>query len=309
MSLDEEKTATEEQPSSGLGEMLSQAREAAGYTQQDVATELHLKPELIRAMDDERFEELPEPAYVRGYLRSYARLIGLEPERVLDAYSALNPEVPEWEFNEPARHEVAQGRNLAPVTFIIFVVIAGLLVTWLLTEGNGNNKESEVIVETAEAPEVSEVAPVDVIEAPAMSSEDASQPETPAEVETPAPLIEEAEVKQEPLVLEPESAEEITIVEDSLEDFTLASVQAEGTDKVVLTFSNESWAEVFDANGVQLLRGLMKKNTVQELSGTAPFSVFLGNTPAVEIRINDVEFDATPYTRRDSVSRFTLKAP
>ena len=309
MNLDEDKNITEEevrQPSSGFGELLSQAREKAGYSQQDVAVELHLKPELIQAIDEEKLDELPEPAYVRGYLRSYARMVSVDVDTVLNTYSSLNHETPEWEFNEPARHEVAQGRKLTPVTIIVFVIILGLLVTWLLTEGNGSKNETEMVAEATVPEPLQEPLPV-VVETPEPTVESDSAP--PAETVVEPALAEEVLAQEESLTLEEEPAEEVAIVEDGLDNFELASVQADGTDNVVLRFNKESWAEVFDANGVQLLRGLMKSGTVQQLSGTAPFSVFLGNTPAVEIRINDVEFDASPYMRRDSVSRFTLKAP
>jgi cytoskeleton protein RodZ len=307
MSVDEEVNTVEEQPSSGLGEMLRQAREQAGYSQQDVAKELHLKLEIIQGMDDELLDELPEPAYVRGYLRSYARLIGLDPEVVLETYSKLKPETPEWEFNEPAKHEVAQGRSLTPVTVTVFVIILGLLVTWLLTEGNGGKDSKDEPVVVAEVPASIDANTETVVEMAQPVEAEVLSDVTP-EPETTVPLVDESPVQEELVVLEQEVTEEVTVAEDSLEDFTLASVQADGADSVVLTFNNESWAEVIDANGVQLLRGLMKKNSVQQLSGTAPFSVFLGNTPAVEIRINNVVFDATPYMRRDSVSRFTLTA-
>ncbi|MDX1335635.1 MAG: DUF4115 domain-containing protein [Gammaproteobacteria bacterium] len=313
MNLDEDKNIAEEeeqQPSSGFGELLSQAREQAGYSQQDVAVELHLKPELIQAIDDEKLDELPEPAYVRGYLRSYARMVSVDVETVLNAYSSLNHETPEWEFNEPARHEVAQGRKLTPVTIIVFVITLGLLVTWLLTEGNGGMNEADVVAE-APAPEpepLQEPVPV-AVETPESTADPESFPPNELSAEAEPALAEEALVQEDSLTLEEEPVEEVAIVEDGLDNFELASVQADGTDSVVLRFNQESWAEVFDANGVQLLRGLMKSGTVQQLSGTAPFSVFLGNTPAVEISINDVEFDASPFMRRDSVSRFTLKAP
>jgi cytoskeleton protein RodZ len=148
-----------------------------------------------------------------------------------------------------------------------------------------------------------------VVETPVSTTEPENLPTAELDAEAEPALAEEVLGQEDSLMLEEEPVEEVAIVEDGLDNFELASVQADGTDSVVLRFNKESWAEVFDANGVQLLRGLMKSGTVQQLSGTAPFSVFLGNTPAVEIRINDVEFDASPYMRRDSVSRFTLKAP
>ena len=186
MNLDEDKNIDEEegqQSSSGFGGLLSQAREQAGYSQQDVAVELHLKPELIQAIDDEKLDELPEPAYVRGYLRSYARMVSVDVDTVLNAYSSLNHETPEWEFNEPARHEVAQGRKLTPVTIIVFLITLGLLVTWLLTEGNGSKNEAEVVSE-ATAPESLQEPVSVVVETPVSTAGPESLPTAELVAET-----------------------------------------------------------------------------------------------------------------------------
>jgi len=239
MNLDEEKNIAEEeeqQPSSGFGELLSEAREQAGYSQQDVAVELHLKPELIQAIDDEKLDELPEPAYVRGYLRSYARMVSVDVDTVLNAYSSLNHETPEWEFNEPARHEVAQGRKLTPVTIIVFVIILGLLVTWLLTEGNGSKNETEVVAE-ATAPEPSQESVPVVVETPVSTTTPESLPPAELDAEVEPALAEEVLVQEDSLTLEEEPVEEVAIVEDGLDNFELASVQADGTDSVVLSFN------------------------------------------------------------------------
>jgi hypothetical protein len=60
-----------------LGQRLRQSREARGLSQQQVAEQLHLPLAVIIALEDERFEQLGAPIYVRGHLRSYLRLLEL----------------------------------------------------------------------------------------------------------------------------------------------------------------------------------------------------------------------------------------
>jgi len=300
----------------GLGTRLSEGRKAAGRSQEDIARDLLLDVHIIRALESEDFDALPEPTYVRGYIRSYARLLSLDPEELLEIYARLGHDEPEWEINEPARHEVAQGRKFRLVTAIVFVAIVGLLVTWLMTEGNGHKEEAEDTVASHEAvvPEMPHVqAPlVEELESEPVGAETVPQPEDQEAVSEAGP---EAPVQDEPPAQEPEggpdSVNEVAGVaeDESLGNFSLAGVDAEGQDRIVLTFTADSWVEIVDANDVQVLRGLFKKGVVRELVGSAPFSVFLGNTQGVAIKINGESFDPSPYTRRDSTSRFTLKAP
>jgi cytoskeleton protein RodZ len=305
----------------GLGAQLNEARKATGRSEEDVARALLLDASVIHALETEDFDVLPEPTYVRGYIRSYARQVGLNPDELLELYAQLGHDEPEWEINEPARHEVAQGRKFRHITAIVFVVILGLLVTWLLTEGNGHkdmDEESAAPVEEVQPaasdepglPE--EAAQPEPIDSTTLSEQSESD-QIPVEEESLPPdelpveeQVAEPEPEPEP---EPVKAVSETTEDESLGNFSLAGVNAEGKDRISLTFTGDSWVEIVDANKVQVLRGLFKKGVARELVGSAPFSVFLGNTQGVEIKINGQPFDPAPYTRRDSTSRFTLKAP
>ena len=67
------------------GAILKDAREKLGLTADDVATELRLSTSQINALENDDYSELPGPTYVRGYLRSYARLVKIDEESVLPA--------------------------------------------------------------------------------------------------------------------------------------------------------------------------------------------------------------------------------
>ena len=81
------------------GVRLRQAREAANLRVGDIATSLRLEPKMIEAIESDSFDRLPAPTFVRGYLRGYARVVGLAPEPLLDLYErhgfappAINPD-------------------------------------------------------------------------------------------------------------------------------------------------------------------------------------------------------------------------
>lgn len=103
--------------------------------------------------------------------------------------------------------------------------------------------------------------------------------------------------------------------DDTLDDTTpmvaVASVLPEGQYQLELTFSDDCWVEVRDANGERLVRAILNANTVNRYVGQAPFSLTLGNTAAVtSITLNGEPVDASVYTpSQGNVSRFTLEAP
>jgi cytoskeleton protein RodZ len=69
-----------------VGRDLRAAREDIGLTVEEVAAHLRIRADYLAAIEAENFEALPAPAYATGFLRSYARFVGLEPERVVAAY-------------------------------------------------------------------------------------------------------------------------------------------------------------------------------------------------------------------------------
>lgn len=73
--------------SMGTGNELREARIKAGLSVQDVAKRLRLDTDTIGYLEDETYERLPAPAFVRGYLRNYAALLGLPPDPLVQAFN------------------------------------------------------------------------------------------------------------------------------------------------------------------------------------------------------------------------------
>ncbi|PKO73475.1 MAG: DUF4115 domain-containing protein, partial [Betaproteobacteria bacterium HGW-Betaproteobacteria-17] len=68
---------------SSVGQILREAREAQGLTQEDAAARLRLMNRQVEAMETDDFESLGQPVFARGFVRNYARLLGLAPEALL----------------------------------------------------------------------------------------------------------------------------------------------------------------------------------------------------------------------------------
>jgi len=74
-----------------LGARLRSARKARAISLEQVGQLLHLEESMLRAIEEDRYEALGAPVFVRGYLKAYAGLLGLSESSVLDAYRQADP--------------------------------------------------------------------------------------------------------------------------------------------------------------------------------------------------------------------------
>ncbi len=80
-------------PPSSLGVVLRQAREARDLSLLQVAQALHIKPHYLAALENDQWDVFPSPAQARGFLRTYAAYLGIDPDRLLRDQQAPAPAV------------------------------------------------------------------------------------------------------------------------------------------------------------------------------------------------------------------------
>lgn len=81
-----------------LGSLLTRAREARGLTLEDAERDTRISRRYLQALEAEQFEVIPAPVYARGFLRSYAQYLGLDPQEAL----AMFPREDEPEYQRAA---------------------------------------------------------------------------------------------------------------------------------------------------------------------------------------------------------------
>ncbi|MGQ3891045.1 helix-turn-helix domain-containing protein [Legionella sp. CNM-4043-24] len=69
------------------GAQLARVREKKGFTQEYVAVKLHLRVRIIELLEADDYLNLPEPVFIKGYLRAYAKLLGVNPEPYLQVFN------------------------------------------------------------------------------------------------------------------------------------------------------------------------------------------------------------------------------
>lgn len=115
-----------------LGARLRSARKARALTIEQVGERLHLEESMLRAIEDDRYEALGAPVFVRGYLKAYAGLLGLPEQSVLDAYRQADPASTEPPQLVREREELPATALRIPGGLTIAGVLVFLLVLFLI---------------------------------------------------------------------------------------------------------------------------------------------------------------------------------
>lgn len=71
------------------GALLRKVRERRGISLRDIAQTTKVSLTYLQFIEEENFQELPVPAYLRGFLKAYAKCVGLDPDRVSHEYIKL----------------------------------------------------------------------------------------------------------------------------------------------------------------------------------------------------------------------------
>ncbi|MBO6702956.1 MAG: DUF4115 domain-containing protein [Pseudomonadales bacterium] len=150
----------EEQTPPSASALLVTARESLGFSQKEVADKLYLTTTFIRYIDAGEFEKIPKQAFVKGYLRSYARTVNLSGDDIVSLYeAALQAHAPEPEIRGVTEEDVTSSAITGPVFQTGMIGLGGLvlvvaLVWWLVSEPDSPPpKVTQPAVQAPERPE------------------------------------------------------------------------------------------------------------------------------------------------------------
>lgn len=331
MSQDAAPSIEESQPPvrrEGPGATLRSAREAAGLSREEVARSLNLDKWVVEALESDSAERLPEPAYVKGYLRAYARLLELNADQLLEAYAGLAVPQPEVLPRESASAGVEQRVRTQVAGGVIILILIAVSAWWLTrpkpssapppqSQATATQTQQSQPTNAVGASSSSQSSP-QVIE-PSVSGAAAtvqkSAPETTAAsvgAPTASPATPGASAASTPTP-KPKPAAQAPAASNPSSSTSTATSTAQvpastpGT-RIVLQLSAKSWVQINDSAGRQLFRGLLDAGAQRTFSGTPPFAVFLGYAPGVVLRIDGKQVSAAQYTQSNNTARFTLLA-
>ncbi|HEY1408346.1 MAG TPA: RodZ domain-containing protein [Promineifilum sp.] len=105
MSADGQPEGTIDARMDEIGHILREARENKGLTLNDVQANTKINARFLTALESGQYDALPTPVHVRGFLRNYARFLGLDPQPLLDRYHAVQDQ--ELHLVSPSKEEIS----------------------------------------------------------------------------------------------------------------------------------------------------------------------------------------------------------
>lgn len=302
-------------PRSNPGETLRKARESRGWSVTEVAAQLNLTAQRVGQIEAGAFDKLPGHTFARGYVRTYAKLLGVDPNRlVLEFDQYTNSDASGCTVHSLGHIEEPRSysqRILRLVSFVLLLGMAGAGFYWWQEQGAGRNEQD--LAASFERVEVESVDGTTLIH-PLDEPEDQ------------AVLLVQGEA-QLPLVTEPAPVEETTDVSTASETQTAAAVTetvtpaevapappatvpavveiapvpaepaplAAGQARVNIDFTADCWTQLTDADGKVLFSALKRKGDNLELVGKPPFELRLGFARGAQVSYNGSAVDVMPF--------------
>jgi len=315
----------------GPGDRLQAARNEMGLSIEDVATRMHLSIAILESIEENNFDDITAPIFVKGYLRAYARIVSLDEDEMIQQYQNYYSE------EDPP---ISSTSNLAPeissddarikwTTYLVIIGLLGLLAAWWW-----NQYQIKTDVVSLDADQASTMEQSDVVgdtttdggETTIGTTVDATEEidvlPTPVEEQETLTAVIEAQVSVSPVaeeleveaVAEQVEAEEQQVVEVAVDEAAVDEAAVEeipgaapvGTDQLKIIVHADTWVDVKDAGGDQLVRDLVRADQTLNLIGKAPFAVFLGNGHGVELIYDDQTIDISDRIRDNNTAKLKV---
>ncbi|MQB16160.1 helix-turn-helix domain-containing protein [Pseudomonas lactis] len=304
------------------GETLRQARESNGWSLAEVALKLNLTSTSLANLEAGAFDKLPGHTFARGYIRAYAKLLGIDQAVLVQEFDQFTGTDAQGSnvhglgrIEEPTRvsHTI-----LRIVSLLLLIAVVGGGFVWWQDQTSQRNKDltsnamEHVEVESADG--TTQIHPLDepedqaVVEgqaapqAPATAEQPASDagtaPAATAAVPAPvAPTTPAAPVAQAPVVPTPAPATPAPAAPaaPAMSPPTTPALIA-GDGRVQITFIADCWTQVTDGNGKVLFSGLKRKGDTLDQGGKPPLTLRLGFARGAQVAYNGQPVDVAPFT-------------
>lgn len=299
MSVDDQDTQSSRFP----GHDFIAARERHHLSVEQVSTELHLPVKVIKAIESGNPQSFHNPVFIRGYIRTYAKHLGMDAAHYATVYANLPgvdlKPVSIKSTTSVKERDPSRSPFMKVFSWLFILVIIAIIIWWSQVQSGRSlftSTEPPVTVTS------SDVQPVDIepelteqsVPITTLESHREDEPES-----TGVSAENEAADDPEPLQFDE------PIAEQALEE--MATEQSvDNLSGLFMTFSGDCWVQIKDANDTQLYSGVAAGGSELRLEGELPLSLVIGRREAVsEITFNGDPVDLDSFGS-GSVARFTL---
>ena len=311
-----------------LRNLLLQYREKAGFTPEEMASALCLSEDSILNLENEEFQLLAEPPYVRGYIRNYAKQADVDDQEVIRVYETLrgaNPDELDYHIKvSPSMHN--SNKRISPILtqlFLLLLLLAGLVGLfmipavnqWVTNTWNSFSKQAgEQYSDAADKPSLTGSMPVPL---PLNQQTDSVSTEVntvknivKTEVETVKEVVEKEEETPTPDKTEevaPEKQADTTTTEE--QEKTEEPTSPATSDKEIsikMLYTKDVWMRIKGKNNKTLYEGQTAAGQERNLTLEKPLTFRVGNAQGLSLFVNDKPVDISQYIK-GSIANFTLE--
>ena len=314
------------------GVRLRNAREQLGLSQQAVAERLCLKVSTVRDIEEDKAPADLASTFLRGYIRSYAKLVHIPEDELLPMMEKQAPVraakvAPMQSFSLGKRRKKRDGW-LMSFTWLVLFVVVGLTGAWWWQNHKAQQEEITTMADQSSAelnqsgnngaqsvPLSTEGATSSEPQSAASNTPATEPAATPEATTNTAPAT---QTQDQNAVVSPSQANVDTApAATAPADNTAASLPTDpaGTaapsvdpNALVMNFTAYCWLEVTDATGNKLFSGLQRKDGTLNLTGQAPYKLKIGAPAAVQIQYQGKPVDLSRFIRTNQVARLTVNA-
>ncbi|QHD08920.1 RodZ domain-containing protein [Pseudomonas sp. R76] len=303
------------------GETLRQARESNGWSLAEVALKLNLTTTSLGNLEAGAFDKLPGHTFARGYIRAYAKLLGIDQTVLVQEFDQFTGTDSQGSnvhglgrIEEPVRvsHTI-----LRIVSLLLLIAVIGGGFVWWQDQASQRSKDltsnamEHVEVESADG--TTQIHPLDEPEDQAVVEGQAA-PETPTTAEQPAPEAATAPAATAAVpapatpaapaaqahtpataAQAPATAAPVAPAAPAVSPPTTPALIA-GDGHIQITFIADCWTQVTDGNGKVLFSGLKRKGDTLDQGGKPPLTLRLGFARGAQVVYNGQPVDVAPFT-------------
>lgn len=117
----------------GEGAVLRKAREEQSLSYKNIEGSIKIRVSYLEALENENYDVLPGVTYTRGFLRTYAKYLGINPQEIVDSYNASLVKETEPEIQSPIR---SKRRWFRPLVLAVMAILALIIVIVIILESN-----------------------------------------------------------------------------------------------------------------------------------------------------------------------------
>ncbi len=327
-----------------FGTMLSDARQAQGFSIRDIYENIKIPVEVLTALEKCDMAALPAATFTQGYIRSYAKFLEISEDLAIESYHQMLPVKPSPDVKlsldasaETVVPSIQKNKMAMSLVVLVGVILFYIGFQYLLSGDDIETSEvySEIQTEVQKSLQSSDLQRIK-IEQNARLTEDGElivgqqKPMSAAE-ESPVEPDRNESGQKEPAQNEQGQQEpglkadldsslsgsnelnsneldtdqlSIAVPTEENEAVSVATNDILAEDTISFYAQNGAWIELWDANEVRLFYDMLAEGGNRTLNGQAPFKIFMGNAITTRVEINNIEVDFSVRIRTNNTVRF-----